>query len=93
MTWGEAVSDPLNSHSISHFSTHLNYPHCVVQVDMGADRVNEMTAINGSLSALATVVSALTEGKHRKHVPYRDSKLTHLLQVGPCGCAFQGMHL
>lgn len=44
----------------------------------GEDRVNEMTAINGSLSALGSVVAALTE--RRVHVPYRDSRLTHLLQ-------------
>ncbi len=44
----------------------------------GDERVNEMTAINGSLSALGSVVAALTE--RRGHVPYRDSRLTHLLQ-------------
>ncbi|MEW5313809.1 MAG: hypothetical protein WDW38_005346 [Sanguina aurantia] len=47
-------------------------------VAMVADRVAEMTAINSSLSALAGVVAALTE--RSKFVPYRDSKLTHLLQ-------------
>jgi hypothetical protein len=31
---------------------------------------------------LASVIAALTD-KRRTHVPYRDSKLTHLLQVGP----------
>lgn len=50
-------------------------------VQMGSERVSELTSINGSLSALATVVSALTEGVARKHVPYRNSKLTSLLQV------------
>ncbi|KAG2497226.1 hypothetical protein HYH03_004815 [Edaphochlamys debaryana] len=45
---------------------------------MGSERVTEMTAINGSLSALGSVVAALTE--KRPHVPYRDSRLTHLLQ-------------
>ncbi|GLC49371.1 hypothetical protein PLESTB_000212300 [Pleodorina starrii] len=44
----------------------------------GDERVNEMTSINGSLSALGSVVAALTE--RRTHVPYRDSRLTHLLQ-------------
>eukprot|EP00798_Chlamydomonas_sp_ICE-L_P019881 gene19881-26583_t len=46
--------------------------------EMNADHVSELTAINSSLSALANVVSALTE--KRQHVPYRNSKLTHLLQ-------------
>ncbi|KXZ45004.1 hypothetical protein GPECTOR_59g611 [Gonium pectorale] len=45
---------------------------------LGDERISEMTAINGSLSALGSVVAALTE--RRPHVPYRDSKLTHLLQ-------------
>ncbi|GFR49188.1 hypothetical protein Agub_g11212 [Astrephomene gubernaculifera] len=45
---------------------------------MGEERISEMTAINGSLSALGSVVAALTE--RRSHVPYRDSRLTHLLQ-------------
>ncbi|KAG2443483.1 hypothetical protein HXX76_001836 [Chlamydomonas incerta] len=45
---------------------------------MGGERISEMTAINGSLSALGSVVAALTE--RRPHVPYRDSRLTHLLQ-------------
>lgn len=50
---------------------------------MGEERISEMTAINGSLSALGSVVAALTE--RRPHVPYRDSRLTHLLQVGVWG--------
>lgn len=36
--------------------------------------------INKSLSALGNVINALTDGKS-KHVPYRDSKLTRVLQV------------
>jgi len=47
-------------------------------VPQDGGQINEMTAINSSLSALATVVAALTS--RRKHIPYRDSKLTHLLQ-------------
>ena len=38
--------------------------------------------INKGLLALGNVISALTEGANRKHVPYRDSKLTRILQVG-----------
>lgn len=40
---------------------------------------DEGILINKSLSALANVISALTDGRS-KHVPYRDSKLTRILQ-------------
>ncbi|VBB25406.1 unnamed protein product [Acanthocheilonema viteae] len=42
-------------------------------------RFKEATKINLSLSALGNVISALVGGKST-HVPYRDSKLTRLLQ-------------
>ena len=42
-------------------------------------RLKEATQINLSLSALGNVISALVEGKSG-HIPYRDSKLTRLLQ-------------
>ena len=48
------------------------------------DRLKEATKINLSLSALGNVISALTEAS-TAHVPYRDSKLTRLLQVGTVG--------
>lgn len=44
------------------------------------DRLKEATKINLSLSALGNVISALVDAT-AKHVPYRDSKLTRLLQV------------
>jgi kinesin family protein 3/17 len=41
--------------------------------------MKEATKINLSLSALGNVISALVDGR-TLHVPYRDSKLTRLLQ-------------
>ncbi|EGB03166.1 hypothetical protein AURANDRAFT_2300, partial [Aureococcus anophagefferens] len=46
-------------------------------------RLEESKKINASLSALGNVIAALCEsqkGGMRKHVPYRDSKLTRLLE-------------
>ncbi|EGZ16666.1 hypothetical protein PHYSODRAFT_503133 [Phytophthora sojae] len=47
--------------------------------------LQEAKAINKSLSALSNVIKALGEGK--RHVPYRDSKLTRLLQDSLGGTA------
>eukprot|EP00095_Tigriopus_kingsejongensis_P004116 snap_masked-scaffold122_size333723-processed-gene-1.7 protein:Tk04116 transcript:snap_masked-scaffold122_size333723-processed-gene-1.7-mRNA-1 annotation:"hypothetical protein LOTGIDRAFT_226662" len=43
------------------------------------ERLKEATKINLSLSALGNVISALVDGKST-HIPYRDAKLTRLLQ-------------
>lgn len=44
--------------------------------------MKEASKINQSLSALGLVIKSLTESKSKKqkHIPYRDSKLTFLLQ-------------
>ena len=55
------------------------------------DRLKEATKINLSLSALGNVISALVDGKS-KHIPYRDSKLTRLLQVNYRRC-HSALHL
>ena len=44
-----------------------------------AKHVRELTAINLSLSSLGNVIAALSTNKG--HIPYRDSKLTRILQV------------
>jgi len=43
-------------------------------------RLKETQSINRSLSALGDVIGALSQGKEGGHVPYRNSKLTNLLQ-------------
>lgn len=40
----------------------------------------ESKKINQSLSALGNVISALTDQRGRQHIPYRDSKLTRILE-------------
>ena len=50
----------------------------VGKTDAKGDRLREAQNINKSLSALGNVISALS--LKRKHVPFRDSKLTFLLR-------------
>ncbi|RKF64146.1 Kinesin-like protein klpA [Erysiphe neolycopersici] len=44
------------------------------------DRMKETQSINKSLSCLGDVIGALGQGKGGAHIPYRNSKLTYLLQ-------------
>lgn len=48
-------------------------------IDAGK-RLEESKKINQSLSALGNVIAALTESRNRSHIPYRDSKLTRILE-------------
>jgi hypothetical protein len=50
-----------------------------IHIDAEGERLREATRINLSLSALGNVISALVDGRST-HIPYRDSKLTRLLQ-------------
>ena len=43
-------------------------------------QLEESKKINKSLSCLGNVINALTDQKNRIHIPYRDSKLTRLLE-------------
>ena len=45
---------------------------------ISAERLREAQSINKSLSALGDVISALSEGE--KFIPYRNNKLTQLMQ-------------
>ena len=58
---------------------HYNCNWCILHAGATGDRLKEATKINLSLSALGNVISALVDGKST-HIPYRDSKLTRLLQ-------------
>lgn len=43
-------------------------------------RLEESKSINKSLSALGNVIASLTDKKGSSHIPYRDSKLTRILE-------------
>jgi hypothetical protein len=52
----------------------------VLTVCDAGQRFAEGVSINKGLLELGNVINALTEGASRKHIPYRNSKLTRLLQ-------------
>ena len=51
----------------------------IAKTNAQGDRLKEAAKINLSLSSLCHVISSLTDPK-ATHIPYRDSKLTRLLQ-------------
>eukprot|EP00299_Pterocystis_sp_00344_P015138 c7547_g1_i1.p1 GENE.c7547_g1_i1~~c7547_g1_i1.p1 ORF type:complete len:1185 (+),score=369.74 c7547_g1_i1:317-3556(+) len=57
----------------------------VSKTGASGDQLKEAMAINKSLSALGDVIAALTSSAEKAHVPYRNSKLTFLLQDSLCG--------
>ena len=53
---------------------------CIRITGATGQQLEESKKINKSLSCLGNVINALTDQKGRIHVPYRDSKLTRLLE-------------
>ena len=69
-----------HSLSLSHSLTpSLSFTVSLIVGTVAAELQKEMTNINTSLHVLGLCVSALTE-PNRKHIPYRNSVLTRLLQ-------------
>ncbi|CAM9553013.1 unnamed protein product [Chrysoparadoxa australica] len=80
--------------AMNHLETHLRQSFKVGKLNLvdlaGSERVRlsgatgqrleESKKINQSLSALGNVIAALTDAKGRQHIPYRDSKLTRILE-------------
>jgi len=52
----------------------------VGKTNASGQTLDEAKMINKSLSALGNVINALTDAKGGQHIPYRDSKLTRILQ-------------
>ena len=52
----------------------------VSKTGAAGETLEEAKNINKSLSALGLVIMNLTEGNSKAHIPYRDSKLTRILQ-------------
>ncbi|XP_018413198.1 PREDICTED: kinesin-like protein KIF25 [Nanorana parkeri] len=78
-----AAFDPFDSGKHKSVKTKLQLvdlagSECVGLSGVQGAALREASFINRSLSALSDVLGALAE--HRAHIPYRNSKLTHLLQ-------------
>jgi hypothetical protein len=83
------LDTPHTRHTHTHTHTHTLFLHGCGQgsermkrTGATGDRAREGININSGLLALGNVISALGDpSKKGSHVPYRDSKLTRLLQV------------
>lgn len=76
----DTATEFLTDYSQSSFtcSYHCLFLHMLGMSGVTGAALRETSFINRSLSALADVLGAIAE--QRSHVPYRNSKLTHLLQ-------------
>eukprot|EP01022_Parablepharisma_sp_SALTPOND_P026439 TRINITY_DN636_c0_g1_i1.p2 TRINITY_DN636_c0_g1~~TRINITY_DN636_c0_g1_i1.p2 ORF type:complete len:1463 (-),score=213.99 TRINITY_DN636_c0_g1_i1:13076-17464(-) len=75
----EKVGDGLSATTSILYLVDLAGSERVKKTKATANRLDEAKKINFSLSALGNCIHALTDPK-AKHIPYRDSKLTRLLQ-------------
>jgi hypothetical protein len=78
------------SRSLPSVTVHT-YIHTYIHTCIQGDRLKEAQNINKSLSALGDCVQSLVSKS--KHVPFRNSKLTHLLQVAIVHVYRKGAHV
>ncbi|XP_010857065.1 PREDICTED: kinesin-like protein KIF25 [Bison bison bison] len=75
---GRAAPDPLGQVRATLQLVDLAGSECAGVSGVTGPALRETSCINRSLAALSDVLGALAEG--RGHIPYRNSRLTHLLQ-------------
>ncbi|OQR92364.1 kinesin-like protein [Achlya hypogyna] len=83
MTRETAMNAKINlvcTSSVDRLSVDLAGSERAAKTGATGDRLKEGAAINKSLSALGNVINMLADRSKKGHVPYRDSKLTRLLQ-------------
>ncbi|CAN6451520.1 unnamed protein product [Victoria cruziana] len=81
-----------NSGCVKSFFANLNFVDLAgseraSQTHADGIRLKEGSHINRSLLTLTTVIRKLSDGKKNAHIPYRDSKLTRILQLSLGGNA------